>query len=109
MANHQIIREVLAQVWPAVRDSIAEQVDRAHSNGKSPGGIRRRVVEQTLWELERCGRLMTAEQAEVIEKARAWHAGWGADPITADDVDTEDVTEEDVLLYHAIGQLPSAK
>lgn len=95
------IKALTKDVWPAVRDGMAEQIRRRA--GRKPTSYSRRVVEQTLFELHRAGHLLTPEQAEVIDRAKEWHAAWGDDPIETTD---EDVTEEDVVLYNAIGQLP---
>lgn len=98
-AEVEQIKEALAEVWPRVLEGIDRQKQRGGGN------TRRRIVEQTLWELQRAGRLCTPEEREVVEKARDWHESWdGHDPIEDDD----DPMEQDVLLYHAVEQLGAA-
>lgn len=101
MSKGVMIRELMAELWPAVREGMAEQIRR--NGGRQVANFRRRLVEQTLWELDRKGKLLTPEHEELIKEAKKWREAWGPDPISSEE---EDVTEEDVLLYHAVSQLP---
>jgi len=70
MANVDFIRDTLHDVWPKVLAGIEEQIARA--NGRQLSNTRRRVVEQTLWELGRAGLLVTPEKKAVLDAAIAW-------------------------------------
>ncbi len=100
MASPEVeqIKDALAEVWPKVLEGIDKQKQRGGGN------TRRRIVEQTLWELQRAGRLCTPEEREVVEKAKDWYDTWPGDPIEEE----VDPFEQDVLLYHAVTQLGAA-
>lgn len=97
-----VIRAALASVLPRVRSGMQYQHEQAEARGQRLPGVQRRTIEQTLWELFKAGLLVTPEIEDVLDAARKWREGWSGDPIETPD---DDPTEEDCILYHAIGEL----
>jgi len=72
MEQIEKIKEAMHTIWPKVRDAIDSQAST------KPG--RRRIVEQTLFELERDNRLMTPEEYAALEAAQRWFDDWDYAP-----------------------------
>lgn len=91
--------------WPAVRDQLADlatpiAIDKLMRTTQSRSNVRF-IVESTIQTLATNGLLRTPVDADLIEKALAWHEAWDGE---VPDVDMDDENGE-FQLYHAVEKL----
>jgi len=92
------VRDALQAVWPQVKDAIAEQIERAGK--KRLSSMHRRIAEQTIWELDRAGRLKTSEEEAVVKAAIVWHQSYNGNKPEVEDDDLI----EDVKLFETVAE-----
>lgn len=97
MANHKPIRSAIKLISPGVREAMERQGDNARRAGRKLDHVQQRTIEQTLWELQRLGLLVTPEGKVVLDKATTWAATFH----DSDDVEDQG-NEQDVALWWAV-------
>lgn len=114
--SFRTIRDAQQTVWPRVKDSLdrhrhsrklVEQDPSAHSaaaKARARVPWNHVVANETVWAIAKADLLNTAEQAAVLQAARAWAKSWqtlGPPSLSTGDEQT------DVDLYNAVQALAS--